>query len=564
MELQRQAVAGTADDRELVPHLVGIRIPVLQAVEPLHQPRDDVADFGEGELLCSRRNESLAAGYPTLSGGSLGSGEEEKGRRRTREKKKELTPDAFPRPPAERRIRPIRPPLPLPPLRPELIGVFAPDVLAAVERVGTEHDRLALAHVDAAGSVRPAAAGQRGIFRGRPLVRRHGDVDTVRLVHAVLQVLAVLEALERDPVGRGGVRAGVVGAEVGDDGGAQLVVDVGPAHEHEEEPAQQAGHRVAAGQVDVHGLVAELERVFDRLGQVLEEDEFLAGRVLLEVGRVGGPSQGLLDVVVGEGVHRLAHSGPLGVVVDPVERAGSSAFLHVLHRRLEGLDKVLRVRPSEGFLFLDRGAGDGKELGICAFAKQEIGRDIQRQAVEDSKEIRSLGPPTLARWKPGHHVLHMPFLHGQLRDLCVGELRSQRLSEVLPFFPVRQENARPGQRLWHFDQQIAVDELLKLCREDGLDVLGVDGEDGRSAQPDKVKGCGPHSFKRVLDVVRVSHLIDRLQPGPEDADAERQSAFLTRQGLAPEPAGFASMVTTGRNAPRDQKDEIGNEGQAKT
>ena len=105
-----------------------------------------------------------------------------------------------------------------------------------------------------------------------------------------------------------------VGAEVGEDEGAEFVEDGGVVRELVEGPAEQAGGGVAACDEDVHEIGAEVEWGGRFLDEGVEEAVF-GGRGL----GGGGPEEALLDEGVNEGVDRADVVLVVARVVQPVE-----------------------------------------------------------------------------------------------------------------------------------------------------------------------------------------------------------------------------------------------------
>ena len=211
---QRQPIANTT-----------LRKHILNIIEPLQQPNKHIARLGQRKLL----------------------------------------PDADARPAVERDIVPADFPV-QPALGPEFLGVGAPDVLAAVEEVHVIPDWLALADVDGLGAVRAAAARDGGVADGGAAVEWDDGVETEDFVEAVLEGLARFEAGEGD-----GFRV-FVGAEVVEDGAAELVEGGGVAGEEEDGPTEEGCGGIAAGQEDVEELGTQFDGVLCCVGEGVEED----------------------------------------------------------------------------------------------------------------------------------------------------------------------------------------------------------------------------------------------------------------------------------------------------
>jgi hypothetical protein len=113
----------------------------------------------------------------------------------------------------------------------ELVGVGAPEVLAAVHGVHDVVDFLALLDVDGGQAVWPAAAREGGVFGSAAAVDGHVGIEAEDFGQDVLQVGASFE------VGEGDVARVLVGAELVEDDAAELVVDVWVADEEVECPS---------------------------------------------------------------------------------------------------------------------------------------------------------------------------------------------------------------------------------------------------------------------------------------------------------------------------------------
>lgn len=113
----------------------------------------------------------------------------------------------------------------------ELVGVGAPEVLAAVHGVHDVVDFLALLDVDGGQAVGPAAAREGGVFGSAAAVDGHVGIEAEDFGQDVLQVGAGFE------VGEGDVAWVLVGTELVEDDAAELVVDVWVADEEVERPS---------------------------------------------------------------------------------------------------------------------------------------------------------------------------------------------------------------------------------------------------------------------------------------------------------------------------------------
>lgn len=113
----------------------------------------------------------------------------------------------------------------------ELVGVGAPEVLAAVHGVHDVVDLLALLDIDGGQAVGPAAAREGGVSGGAAAVDGHVGVEAEDFGQDVLQVGAGFE------VGEGDATRMLVGTELIEDDAAELVVDVWVADEEVEGPS---------------------------------------------------------------------------------------------------------------------------------------------------------------------------------------------------------------------------------------------------------------------------------------------------------------------------------------
>ena len=165
-----------------------------------------------------------------------------------------------PRPAIERQEMEARQ-QPLPPLRPELLRILAPKVLAAMHRIQHPDDHLALLDEDGALPVLAAAARQPGVLVGELGVDRHDGVEAESLVEDVAEVFEVLDLVEG---GRLAVEGGDLGLELGP--------DVRAAGEDKEGGGHEGGGGVAARDERVDDLVAQLVLVAAVLGELVQED----------------------------------------------------------------------------------------------------------------------------------------------------------------------------------------------------------------------------------------------------------------------------------------------------
>jgi hypothetical protein len=174
---------------------------------------------------------------------------------------------------------------------------------------------------DGALAVRPAAFGEGGDFVGAARVAWHDGPEAQGLVQAVLQVGAALEG------GEGNVLRVVVGAELVDDGGAQLLEDLGVADQFVHEPAEQRRRGVATGEEDVEELGAEFDGVAGLGGEFFQEDvALLVATFFRELLAAGRFAQGKVDVVIDEGLDVLVVLFELFWVVQPVQITESEAL----------------------------------------------------------------------------------------------------------------------------------------------------------------------------------------------------------------------------------------------
>lgn len=310
-----------------------VRLHALKGIEPLQQPHGHIARLGECELLAQ----------------------------------------TDPRPPVERQKLPADLAA-LPPLRPELVRVRAPDILAALCEVDTVVDGRVLGDKDRIGAVGPAPRGQHGVVVGPAAVDGHDGVQAEDLVVAVLQVLAALEAGKGDLLGAG------EGPELLNNSVAQLLVAGRVLGEQVEQPAEHGGGGVAAGEQDVHELGAQLDGVLALLGQGVEEDVLLLAAVL----------QALLAQVLVEGApHEVVHElvaladrlAELGRAVEPVEgpevhAPGEPDLAPVeVEGEVDVVDALCRVS-------LLAVSGDVLQLGVRGLSEEELGGRVEREAEE--------------------------------------------------------------------------------------------------------------------------------------------------------------------------------------
>lgn len=266
MEAHRDRVPRSAHQGQAPPNpLVGV--DVLESVKALEHTDENVASLGEGELLANADARPAVEGE-VLPAGAAG----------------------------------------LPAFGFKITRVFAPDVLAAVQHVHVVQNGPALFDVNGALAVGATATGQAGVLSGVAGVGGQGREQAERLVDNLLQVRAGLEG------GKGDILGVLVGAEVGDDGLAQLAEDLWVAGEQQGGPAQQRGGGIAAGEQDVEQLGAQLDWVLGGLGHGMDKDvrlrrAFLGLRLLLVV------VQGLGDALVDEAVDLLAAVPELLAVV---------------------------------------------------------------------------------------------------------------------------------------------------------------------------------------------------------------------------------------------------------
>ena len=110
------------------------------------------------------------------------------------------------------------------------------------------------------------------------LIHRHDRVQAQSLIEDVLHIGAILE------LGKGYVGLWVtsrISAEVSDDGGAELLEDIGSTGEVVEDPAKEGGGGIAASEEDVQELGAKLNGIAGLGCERVEED--IAAFLLVEV-----------------------------------------------------------------------------------------------------------------------------------------------------------------------------------------------------------------------------------------------------------------------------------------
>nr|POE98310.1 hypothetical protein CFP56_64903 [Quercus suber] len=264
-------------------------------------------------------------------------------------------------------------------LRPELVGVVAPEVEAAVHEVDAVADVRAGGDVDRRGAVGSAAEGQRGVALRSSRVEGHNGVQAQDLVDGVLQVLAAFQCRKRD-VGRVLVRA-----EGLEDGRAELGEDFGVAGEQVEEPGEQAGGGVSAGEEDVEELGAQLDRVARLLSQCLEENVafFFTGFALLLL--LGGAFlQRQIYIVRDELVDHSVVLAEFKAGDQPVEVAHAEALREPFLRRIKVDAEGMLVRGLSLVTRLEAGLG---QLTVDALTEQKLAGGGVSAGEEDVEEL---------------------------------------------------------------------------------------------------------------------------------------------------------------------------------
>lgn len=377
MKSYSSRIRWTASKRKTIANLP-VRIDILDLIEPLEQPHKHVSRLGKRKLLS----------------------------------------DADSRAPVERDVIPARL-LACPALWIEGLRVLAPEVLAAVQNVRVVHDRLALLDVDGLSAVLAAAEGEGRVAHGAAAVQRDDWVQTEDFVHGVLQVLAGFERGEGDVPGVG------EGAEIVDDGLAELLEHGWVTGEQEHGPAEQRRGGVAAGEEDVKKLRAEFNRVLRRGGEGMQED--VVGRFLLVSCDLllANHFQRSLHETVHKSVHLLIRVAGLLVVHQKVQTLEPAAVSTVPLR----LVKVVRE-------LLGLGVAQSAQLSLDALSEQELSRGVDGETKEDGLDICSGGPAVVGNGQSLHGFLDMTFLQVELADLVAGELGAQESSRSGPILAV--------------------------------------------------------------------------------------------------------------------------------
>jgi hypothetical protein len=279
--LQRNGVRRAVGQSQITPNnTLELALGRLQRIETLQQPHNNIAGLGQSKLLANAdprstvERQKLPTGFSSLEALGL-----------------------------------------------ELFGVRAPEVFAAVHDVHAVVDLGVGGDDDGRLAVWSAAFGQGGDFVGAARVAWDDGPEAQGLVEAVLEVGAAFEG------GEGDVLRVVVGAELVDDGGAELLEDLGVADQFVHEPREQRGRGITTSEENVQELGAELDGVAGLGGEFFQEDValFVAAffRELLAAGRF---AQGQVDVVVDEGLDVLVVVLELFWVVQPVQVTESEAL----------------------------------------------------------------------------------------------------------------------------------------------------------------------------------------------------------------------------------------------
>ena len=254
-------------------------------------------------------------------------------------------------------------------------------------------DLLALLHEDLGHAVGTAATGEGGVPRGPARVDGDDGVQAEDLVEDVLEVLAVLEA-DVGQLGRG-----LVGAEVGDDGLAELVEGVGMADEGVEDVAEEGSGGVSTCEEDVEELCAELDGVARLGGQSIQEDVFLL-RVerfpLLEFRLFGILVQCGLNKAVDEVVAHLVCFPKLGSCAQPILVHKSDSSGQPLLGDVESPGEFHSVGASP---FRGRCKGifwETVDLRVDRLSKEEFTCRVESVAEEQNLEVYLIRPTILA------------------------------------------------------------------------------------------------------------------------------------------------------------------------
>lgn len=105
--------------------------------------------------------------------------------------------------------------------------------------------------------------------------------------------------------------------------------------------------------------------------------------------------------------------------------------------------------------------------------EQEIRRDVQSHSIEQVRHVDSLAGSRHL----GHHSLGPTLEDLQVRNLLLDEHGPDQAPAVLPQLPIRGEDAVAEERAPGLVKLLSLAKVGKLGRQDGLDMLGLPGED---------------------------------------------------------------------------------------
>ena len=235
-------------------------IGIQNGFKTLHESRQDVAGFGQGELLAEADPGTAVEG--------------------------QILPAGLPSDPS---------------VGFEFVGVFSPQIFASV------HGKHGVANADALGdeegglAVRTTAKRESSVPGGLAGVNRDGREEPEGFVQGVLEVGAALQGVEGD------VAWVVVGAKSVKDDGPQFPVDVGVARETVAGPSHQPRRGVSSGEQDVEELAAEFDGVLGGFDELVEEDiALLPFLVLPMVAAIPILFQRAVNEGIGELMYQLA------------------------------------------------------------------------------------------------------------------------------------------------------------------------------------------------------------------------------------------------------------------
>ena len=265
-----------------------------------------------------------------------------------------------PRPGSKRQVGPEPVPGFLPALGPELFGVFAPEVLSALQGVEADCDFVALLDRDGGLALRAASGREHGVFEGDALVGADARVETERLADYALEVLERLE-----------LSGGWIGRATSQDLAAEFGKDVGVAGEEEEDVCERDGDGVVGWEEDVEQLFADGDSINVFFGQFVRQNVV---SVALRLGS-GAMPQTPTDYPVHECVRHSARLPESFVAGESVPKRQHHPFPHPALCVIVSVKERLSVRRRVRCQRLDR------------LAEKELGCGIEREALEEGLEI---------------------------------------------------------------------------------------------------------------------------------------------------------------------------------